>query len=247
MDAWLQGETEGLVVPEQVICRKGFLVVAALAMTLCVVIAGATSPSVQAGDLDCSDFPSQAEAQDALGPGDPHGLDGDGDGIACETNPCPCSDGSGGGGGGPPPPPPKPEPEPVPAGKAIVTDVVDGDTIEVRQARKVRSVRLVGIDTPEVYGDAECGGRQASRSLNKLLRRGDRVKLFRDPTQDSQDRYGRLLRYVHERSADVGRSQIRRGWADVYVYEGNPFIRVEGYRESRDAARRASRGVWGAC
>ena len=51
-------------------------------------------------DLNCSDFPDQASAQNALQPGDPDGLDADGDGIACESNPCPCSDGGGGGGGG---------------------------------------------------------------------------------------------------------------------------------------------------
>jgi len=40
------------------------------------------------GDLDCSDFSSQAEAQAALDndPSDPHGLDADHDGEACEWN-----------------------------------------------------------------------------------------------------------------------------------------------------------------
>jgi hypothetical protein len=43
--------------------------------------------STSAADLDCSDFPDQASAQDHLDkhPGDPDGLDGDGDGVACET------------------------------------------------------------------------------------------------------------------------------------------------------------------
>ena len=39
-------------------------------------------------DRNCSDFDSQAEAQEFYedaGPGDPHGLDGDGDGVACES------------------------------------------------------------------------------------------------------------------------------------------------------------------
>lgn len=41
-------------------------------------------------DVDCSDFSTQAEAQDYMdshGPGDPNGLDRDGDGEACETLP----------------------------------------------------------------------------------------------------------------------------------------------------------------
>ena len=48
------------------------------------------------GDVNCSDFDTQREAQrffeDEGGPQrDPHGLDGDNDGIACESLPCPCS------------------------------------------------------------------------------------------------------------------------------------------------------------
>jgi len=41
-------------------------------------------------DRNCSDFPTQLEAQEfyeAAGPGDPHRLDADGNGIACESLP----------------------------------------------------------------------------------------------------------------------------------------------------------------
>lgn len=40
-----------------------------------------------AGDLDCGDFSSWEEAQEALEDdySDPNGLDGDGDGVACEA------------------------------------------------------------------------------------------------------------------------------------------------------------------
>jgi hypothetical protein len=50
------------------------------------------SPSKPAtGDKNCSDFPSQAEAQAALraDPSDPWGLDRDRNGIACEGNRAP--------------------------------------------------------------------------------------------------------------------------------------------------------------
>ena len=51
-------------------------------------------------DYDCSDFSTQAQAQQYLLPGDPYGLDGDGDGVACQSLPCPCSSTSTGGGSG---------------------------------------------------------------------------------------------------------------------------------------------------
>jgi Excalibur calcium-binding domain len=80
--------------------------------------------SAEAADYDCSDFSNQAQAQQHLLPGDPHGLDADQDGVACESLPCPCGSGS----SVPPtpvpptaplpsvvtPPPAEPEPEPQP-------------------------------------------------------------------------------------------------------------------------------------
>ncbi|MCW2853603.1 MAG: Competence protein ComEC/Rec2-related protein [Nocardioides sp.] len=67
-----------------------------------VSLVAVASPA-HARDKNCSDFDTQAQAQDYLdqqGGGDPDGLDADDDGIACETLPCPCSTGGGGGGGG---------------------------------------------------------------------------------------------------------------------------------------------------
>jgi hypothetical protein len=81
-------------------------------LTLSVLAVAVGAPQqATAGDLDCSDFATQEEAQENLAPGDPDGLDADGDGIACETLPSGGGSGGGGGGGGgsqasPPEPPP---------------------------------------------------------------------------------------------------------------------------------------------
>jgi hypothetical protein len=47
----------------------------------------ASTPAVAAGDLDCSDFQTQAQAQAVYNqdPSDPNRLDADGDHIACES------------------------------------------------------------------------------------------------------------------------------------------------------------------
>ena len=57
-------------------------------------------------------------------------------------------------------------------------------------------MRLVQIDTPEVFFGAECYGRAASRRTKLLLPPGTRVRLQPEPASDRVDRYGRLLRYV---------------------------------------------------
>lgn len=216
---------------------------AGLAVLLVGAFAAFSSPGAIAHrDQDCADFPSQAAAQhfyDSHGPGDPEGLDGDGDGVACELNPCPCAgDGGGDDTGGS-----------QGLGRrrhARVAEVTDGDTIDVRLRSRSDTVRVIGIDTPEVYFGAECGGAQASHSMHRLLQPGDRVRLIRDRSQDNRDRYGRLLRYVQRGHRDVGRAQVRKGWATVYVYE-TPFIRVRSYRRAQQDARDGHRGVWRRC
>jgi endonuclease YncB( thermonuclease family) len=82
--------------------------------------------------------------------------------------------------------------------------------------------------------------------MGKLLREGDGVKLIRDRSQDNRDRFGRLLRYVERGDKDVGKKQIARGWAEVFVFE-RPFKRVKKYRSTERAAEGASRRVWAMC
>jgi endonuclease YncB( thermonuclease family) len=193
----------------------------ALAITL-ALLSGSPTES-KAADRDCSDFSSQAAAQEffiaAGGPSsDPHRLDADGDGIACESNPCPCSSATGAP-TAPPVIPVAPEPEPTPVRQGVVLErVVDGDTVEVRfPDDSVAPVRLIGIDTPEKYGATECGAEQASAAMERRVRPGQRLRLISDPTQDSVDYYGRLLRYVEIWSSarDLGQAQIQSGWAKV--------------------------------
>lgn len=207
-------------------------------------------------DKDCGDFDTQKKAQlfflDKGGPqSDPHALDADGDGVACESNPCPCltqkqppdgggsGGGTGGNGGG----------GQTVVQAARVVRVVDGDTVKVRLASGGRrSVRLVGIDTPEMRGP-ECGARAATRALKRLAPRGTKVRLVSDPTQSNKDRYGRLLRYVVRRSngRDLNRTQVWNGSARIYVYRNDPFKRVRSYRRALRQAKAADRGIWGSC
>ena len=195
-------------------------------------------------DKDCGDFDTQAQAQSFYlnnnPSSDPHGLDADGDGVVCESLPCPCSTKQSGSG----------TTAATLRQKARIIKVVDGDTVDVRLSTGAkRRVRMIGIDTPEVYGTVECGGPGASRSLKKKLPKGTRVRLVSDPTQARKDRYGRLLRYVVKSStgADMNKVQLSQGWARVYVYANDPFKRVAGYRKAQRSAKAHDRGIWGLC
>lgn len=130
-----------------------------------------------------------------------------------------------------------------------VIRAIDGDTLEIRRATGTeRSVRLIGIDTPETVRPGtpvECGGPAASKAAGRFV--GSPVRLVVDPTQDRVDRYGRLLRYiVTDSGVDVGRKLIAGGHAAVYIYD-NEFQRLPPYTSAADTARERGRGVWGGC
>ena len=216
---------------------KSLLAITIAALTIAALGLLAFASPASARDYDCSDFSTQAQAQKYLLKGDPYRLDSNSDGVACESLPCPCSTARP---GGKPPPPPK---EVRFSGRVV--NVVDGDTIDVRRTgRGIVRIRILGIDTPEVYGGVECGGRNAS-ALMKRLARG-RLRVVTDPRQPKRDRYGRLLAYVSRDGADLGRVMVSKGRAKVYVV-GSRFSRFASYKRAERIARLDSRGTWGTC
>jgi micrococcal nuclease len=134
---------------------------------------------------------------------------------------------------------------------ARVVDVVDGDTLRVALSGREESVRMLGIDTPETRKPGvavECGGRQATASLEAIAPPGTRVTLEPDPGQDRVDRFGRLLAYVRLPDGRLAEeAQVAAGWAVVYVFEGRPVSRDGELRRAMRQARGAGRGVWGTC
>lgn len=127
-----------------------------------------------------------------------------------------------------------------------VTRVVDGDTIEVSpQVEGTADVRLIGVDTPEVFGGEEPYGPEASDFITERLE-GDDVTLQFD--EDRVDQYGRTLAYVWVPSLDgelFNETLVRRGLARVSTFEPNVkyedrFLAAE--REAKDEGL----GVWAA-
>jgi micrococcal nuclease len=128
-------------------------------------------------------------------------------------------------------------------GDGVVASVTDGDTLRLKDGRRVR---LVQIDTPEV-GGGECYSRAARAQLLQLAAPGTRVRLNTDPRLDRVDRYGRLLAYVTVGRTNVNVELVRRGAATVYFYGGERGVHATELLAAGRAARAARRGLWGAC
>jgi endonuclease YncB( thermonuclease family) len=118
-----------------------------------------------------------------------------------------------------------------------VTNVVDGDTVDLSDGRRVR---LLGIDTPE-RGD--CGFDEASQFARTTLLNQE-VEVAADPTQDELDQYGRSLLYIGAPD-DYSTGVARAGWARHYVFDNNPVQKAPQIEAAQRAAQAERLGIWG--
>lgn len=77
---------------------------------------------------------------------------------------------------------------------------------------------------------------------------GDTIEVT-DSHADTEDLYGRLLRYVETADGtDVGASLIAAGYAYAWTPDSAPEPqRYDDYQDSTDAARIAEAGAWNTC
>lgn len=129
--------------------------------------------------------------------------------------------------------------------EASVVDVVDGDTLDVRLDGKTQRIRLILVDTPEVFGGVQCFGREASDYTKKLLPAGTALRLERDVS--NTDRFDRLLRYAYLADGRmVNELLVRDGFARVATFP--PDVKyVDRLRSVEREAREAGRGLWSGC
>lgn len=126
---------------------------------------------------------------------------------------------------------------------ATVKRVVDGDTIELSDDRRVR---YIGIDTPEIVDPRkpiECFGREASDE-NKKLVEGKTIRLEKDISET--DKYKRLLRYIFIGDIFVNDYLVRQGFAHASTFP--PDVKYnEKFRQAEAEARENNRGLWAGC
>lgn len=136
--------------------------------------------------------------------------------------------------------------------RAKVVRIVDGDTLvlsaidigAVDSQTGGRKARLIGVDTPEVYGGAECMGREASAFARRELYAKEVVVAF---DVDSVDRYGRALVYVWSIDGVFFNERIvAEGFASPMTVPPNVRYAELFVRAAREA-RTHDRGLWSRC
>lgn len=115
-----------------------------------------------------------------------------------------------------------------------VTKVLDGDTIEIETAEKIR---LLGINSPE---QNEHYYKEAKEKLSSLVQ-GRSVELEVGPVD--KDRYGRLLRYVFVGDTFTNMEMVKEGYATVYIVEPDEKYYLE-FKKAEKEARESKLGLW---
>ena len=124
-----------------------------------------------------------------------------------------------------------------------IINVVDGDTVDFICENKKYRVRIIGINTPETVHPnkpIECFGKEASEKMrNLVLNKTVTLKISND---HSQDKYGRLLRYIILNGEDIGSTMIKEGYA--FSYKRFSHDNLELYNEFEQKAKATNTGLW---
>lgn len=132
---------------------------------------------------------------------------------------------------------------------AVVTRVIDGDTVDVLfdDEKKAVRLRLLGINTPESVDPrrpVQCFGKEASKHMKDLVE-NKRVAVLSDVQADDRDKYGRLLRaLVLEDQTDVNGVMVAQGYAHAYLDFPLNKNRKAQLRRLEAEAKENGYGLW---
>ena len=129
-------------------------------------------------------------------------------------------------------------PQDTPYQRATVTNVIDGDTVEVLTLDGTSAtVRYIGIDAPEndfpFFGEA--------RQANFDLVSQKEVVLVKDRSE--VDQYGRLLRYVIADGVFINLALVQSGFARAEDYPPDSAC-ADTFSTASGAARAGLVGMW---
>jgi micrococcal nuclease len=130
--------------------------------------------------------------------------------------------------------------------RAMVTAVIDGDTIDVDIAGRAVRVGMLNIDAPELSDpdeDRRCLGPEAAAFLSSLVPVGSHVVLEYDAVRT--DLHDRMLAGVLTEGGVLVNAEIARaGLGDTVVVDGNVRFLSAVESAQREAAERGS-GLYG--
>jgi micrococcal nuclease len=124
-----------------------------------------------------------------------------------------------------------------------VTRVLDGDTIKVRSASGEMTIRLVGIDAPEVSHKKREPGQPFSQQATQHLA-GLVLNKTVDIKEYGYDRYGRVLGVVSLAGKNINTEMLEAGFLEVYRGDPAPGQDLGPYWKAEVKAKATKTGMW---
>jgi micrococcal nuclease len=129
------------------------------------------------------------------------------------------------------------------AGQFKVVQVYDGDTIKVIDNGKEVTIRLVGIDAPEISKKKHRPGQpfclKAKEYLSTLvLNKVVNIKFY------GKDESGKSLGEIFAEKVNINIEMINAGLAEVYRGIPAQNLEITTYREAERKAKESIKGIW---
>jgi endonuclease YncB( thermonuclease family) len=129
--------------------------------------------------------------------------------------------------------------------KTSVARIVDGDTINISPAyADEHSIRLLGIDAPELNYKGRSQGDHAEQAINylkSLIQVGDEVRI--ETGAEARDKYGRILGHVFKNNLHLNLKLVEEGFAVTYqIYPNLEYF--DQFRTALINARKQGKGIF---
>lgn len=131
-----------------------------------------------------------------------------------------------------------------------VDHVLDGDTFVANISGHEVTVRLIGMDTPEVVDPrkpVQCYGPEASAKGKELLN-GKDIYIEKEKAKGDYDIYGRVLAYARFSDGFLyNKYMIEEGYAREYTFNKEKYKYQSEFKEAQKQAQKEKKGLWGTC
>jgi micrococcal nuclease len=131
--------------------------------------------------------------------------------------------------------------------KFLIINVVDGDTLDINypdDQKEFTRIRLLGIDAPEIKTESGAGyfGIHAA-DFAKESSLGKRADIYLDEGNETRDKYGRLLAYIHLQDGSfLNEIMLSEGCAYADTRFKHSFYNK--YKQLESLAKRNKKGLW---
>ena len=123
---------------------------------------------------------------------------------------------------------------------------IDGDTVNLKVDGKVKKVRFLAVDAPEIkHGDkkADPYGDEAKLYTCMALKSANKIKIEYDENSDKTDKYGRDLVWVFVDGKLLQEKLLKKGLAKVaYLYDDYKYTDV--LKKAEESAKKDKINIW---